>query len=403
MADQAGTALPDGMNIAGHRIEKLLGNGAFGQTYLVRNLNDNSRWVLKEFYPRHSAQRDPRTLEVMPALRESHRFKAAYSAFKNEAEMLRALPPHRYIVGVKGLFRKHGTIYILMELIDGVTLKAYQRSNYHVTEDDLLATLRQIADGLAHLHGHNLLHRDLKPDNIMVNRHGEPVLIDFGAARVLRENQKLTSVFTPAYAPIEQQPVARDVDVHEGPWTDIYALGVVAYEFATGGTKPADAETRLHDIRARKADPYVPCARLAKPGFSASFCKAIDWALGFLPHQRPGVAADWIAALSGGEVSEHSVHRDWQPPPRIEQHNLILVTPANPRRAEPQRRHERDPDPSTDFGGSVLTADETAGGSDRSLSRSDGSLSNIWILIVLVALLAMVVALAVVLGGPASV
>ena len=111
-----------------------------------------------------------------------------------------------------------------------------------------------LASGLAVVHGAGLLHRDIKPSNVMVRAvDGSPVLIDFGAAReqMGRTSRSINNVLTPGYAPVEQYGAAGG---RQGPWTDIYALGALAYAALSGGRVPDDATERILEDRLEPVD-----------------------------------------------------------------------------------------------------------------------------------------------------
>jgi len=139
------------------------------------------------------------------------------------------------------------------------------------------------------VHGAGFMHRDIKPGNIIITAKGAPVLVDFGAARqeVGGKSRSITRVVTPGYAPIEQYSMRGK----QGPWTDIYALGAVAYRAITGDAPP-DATERV------RGDDMPPAAEAAHGQYSASLLRAIDWALAVDEDRRPQGDA-WRRALVG--------------------------------------------------------------------------------------------------------
>lgn len=310
MGDARDGALPTGAMIAGHRIERVLGKGGFSKTYLVREQRAGTVWVLKEYFPERIASRDRNSLEVIPKPGSERAFQATYEAFFYEADLLRQLPRHPHIVSVRGLFKKFGTVYMLLEFVDGVPFKRYLENRDQITQETLLRALDQICSGLEHLHSKRLLHRDIKPENIIVRSSGEPVLIDFGAARAFEVEPGTTSVFTPVYAPVEQQGALSNLNLPEGPWTDLFALGVVCYEFAAG-RRPPSARDRYQEVQNGRPDPYTTCGVFAGAGYSAAFASGVDWALELMPENRPGTVGDWLGALRGQGRPEVSVHDVW--------------------------------------------------------------------------------------------
>jgi non-specific serine/threonine protein kinase len=161
-------------------------------------------------------------------------------------------------------------------------------------ESSLASLIKPIAEGLERAHRVGVLHRDIKPPNILVNENGRPVLIDFGSARFESADATSTKVtfHTPPYAAIEQYVKT----YAQGPWTDIYALGVVLYECVTG-TKPADVLERLH------GDHEKGLADGNWPGYSKTFLAAIDAAMTIKPADRPQSIADWLALFDDASAS----------------------------------------------------------------------------------------------------
>jgi serine/threonine protein kinase len=154
------------------------------------------------------------------------------------------------------------------------------------------ALLKKLAapllDGLAIVHAGGFLHRDIKPENIIVRAHGEPVLIDFGAARnaLGGTTRSLTAVLTPGYAPLEQY----SGEGKQGPWTDLYAFAGVLYRAVTDRAPP-DAVTRL------KGDSVGAALSRARGRYSEPFLRAIQWALDVDEKQRPQSVPQWREAL----------------------------------------------------------------------------------------------------------
>ena len=157
-----------------------------------------------------------------------------------------------------------------------------------------------------------MLHRDIKPPNILVNDDGRPVLIDFGSARFESGDATSTKVtfHTPPYAAIEQYVKT----YAQGPWTDVYALGVVLYECVTG-EKPPEVLERMHGGLGQ------PLAEGNWPGYSETFLKAIDVAMTIRPDERPQSISEWLAlfddsgpASASAPIAErrrpHPVRRD---------------------------------------------------------------------------------------------
>src|SRR5678815_3101016 len=248
-------ALPAGTVLREWRLEQVLGVGGFGIVYKGRGIYFDELVAIKEYFPSAiSERRDGDT--VVPTDSDSEEIHAlGLKKFVEEAKLLWNLSKptrHPNIVSVRSLFEIHGTAYMVMDFEDGVPLSDLVKKHKKFSEADLLALIRPMGEGLERAHRVGVLHRDIKPANILINEDGRPVLIDFGSARFDTADATSTKVtfYTPPYAAIEQYVKTYE----QGPWTDIYALGVVLYQCVTG-EKPADVLERLHGgEEARLAD-----------------------------------------------------------------------------------------------------------------------------------------------------
>ena len=232
----AGDALAAGTRLGEIEIERVLGAGGFGVTYLARDLGLDTWRAVKEYLPRDWGTRRQDGTVGPRTGGDSEDYRWGLERFLDEARIL-ARFDHRHLVRVHRVFEARGTAYMVTEYVEGRTLAAEVASAGPLSEGrvrELLLALTGV-DGLSAVHAAGLLHRDIKPGNVMVRPDGTPVLIDFGAARQAmgRHSRSVTAVLTPGYAPIEQYSVRG----HQGPWTDIYALGALAY-WALGGGCP---------------------------------------------------------------------------------------------------------------------------------------------------------------------
>ncbi|HEY7005181.1 MAG TPA: serine/threonine-protein kinase, partial [Sphingomicrobium sp.] len=177
----------------------------------------------------------------------------------------------------------------------GVSLSKMLKQGRRFNERSLWNILQPIAEGLERAHRVGVLHRDIKPPNILINEDNRPVLIDFGSARFDTAEATSTKVtfHTPPYAAIEQYVKTYP----QGPWTDIYALGVVMYECVTG-EKPPEVLERLH------AGLGKPLADGKWPGYSKKFLAAIDAAMTVKPDERPQTLSDWLAMFGKPGVTD---------------------------------------------------------------------------------------------------
>ncbi len=284
-----GIALPEGVELGKYLIIRKIGQGGFGITYLAQHIKSKEHVVVKENMPMFCAYRSEKTLAIHPL--DDGEAKENYShtltRFVDEARTLARLH-HPNIVRVLEAFEALGTAYYVMPLITGKEL--HKAAPATVDEAWLAPILRTLLGALDYLHGKDLLHRDLKPGNILLQEDGTPIIIDFGTARALQSNRSATMVGTPGYTPIEQ------ITVHgnRGPWTDLYALGATCYRVITGELPP-EANERL----AADEDSYRPLAKRVelRRHFSVDFLQSIDTALAIRAKNRWQSAREWLEVL----------------------------------------------------------------------------------------------------------
>ena len=282
-------ALPMGTVLREWRIEEVLGVGGFGIVYKARGIYFNELVAIKEYFPSSISERDSEDT-VVPIDSEAEEVHAlGLKKFVEEAKLLWNLSTpsrHPNIVSVRSLFEIHGTAYMVMDFEDGVSLSKMLKQGRRFNERSLWNILQPIAKGLDRAHRVGVLHRDIKPPNILITEDNRPVLIDFGSARFDTAEATSTTVtfHTPPYAAIEQYVKTYP----QGPWTDIYALGVVMYECVTG-EKPPEVLERLH------AGLGKPLAGGKWPGYGKKFLSAIDTAMIVKPEERPQALGAWLA------------------------------------------------------------------------------------------------------------
>ncbi|HUP92826.1 MAG TPA: bifunctional serine/threonine-protein kinase/formylglycine-generating enzyme family protein [Solimonas sp.] len=279
--------LPLGTELFEYRIEQVLGHGGFGITYLARDGNLDKIVAIKEYLPGELALRVTGAEVRARSSQTEEAFVWGREQFLNEARTL-ALFDHPNLISVYRFFEANGTAYYVMDFIEGATLGKRLKRDGPLDEAALRGLLVPLLDGLEQVHRAGVLHRDVKPDNIMLRADGAPVLIDFGAARLnLGEmTHSVLSVLTAGYAPLEQYGST----ANQGPWTDLYALGAVTYRMLSG-KRPTDAVSRVHE------DPLVPASMIGRGRYSEPFLRAVDWALSVKPEDRPRSVGEWREAL----------------------------------------------------------------------------------------------------------
>ncbi len=284
-ATEDAIALPPGTRIDDYEIRQWLGGGGFGITYLARDLQLDLPVALKEFFPADCAHRGPGGV-VLPRGHGAEAFQAGLERFVDEARAL-ANFRHPNIVRVLRHLRSHGTACIVMEYERGEPLTHWVARHQPLDEAALMGLMLPLLDGLAQVHAAGFLHRDIKPDNIYVRSDGQPVLLDFGAARRVLAGAAATSIVSPGFAPFEQYHSQGE----QGPWSDLYALGAVMYWMVTG-RKPLEAAARI------QGDKQPLASQLADPErFSPGLLWSIAWAMRPLATQRPQSVAAFREAL----------------------------------------------------------------------------------------------------------
>ena len=265
--------LPEGTLLSGgkYRVEAYLASGGFGNTYLANDMAFNEKVVIKELFIKGVCGRDHATGEVSISLSENRRtFDAQREKFRKEAQRLRKLNnPH--IVRVHDLFDERGTTFYVMDYIDGESLsKRLKRTELPLQESEVMQLLPQVLDALQTVHGQHMWHLDLKPANIMVDRKGNVLLIDFGASKQLRSadgaslSTSSAMSYTPGYAPTEQTEQNME---KFGPWTDLYALGATIYNLLTRQTPPMPSDIDENADEALKLPTAV----------SRKTCELVKW------------------------------------------------------------------------------------------------------------------------------
>lgn len=251
--------LPPYTVLAGkYLLGRVLGKGGFGITYLALAMNLDMVVAIKEFFPSELAARDTRlpggggrTVSVIKE-EDRHYYESDLKSFGQEARNLAKLQKLPGVVSVLDLFFENGTAYLVMEYVEGITLKAYLQSHGNrLDEKTALGLMRPLMESLDEVHRNGIIHRDISPDNILINRDENNkitvTLIDFGAARVTAKNEgkNMTVLLKPGYAPLEQHERGK-----QGPWTDVYALCATLYRMISGKV-PENAQIRRNQDRVR--------------------------------------------------------------------------------------------------------------------------------------------------------
>lgn len=279
-----GTRLQNGR----YTIEQPLSSGGFGNTYLAYDKNLEEHVAIKEFFMKGDTHRGPDSLSVMVSNdTKQSLFDDQRKKFRKEAQRIRELNnPH--IVRVHDLFDENNTSYYVMDFIDGQSLlQLLKKRQGPMTEAEVRAMLPQILNALQEIHKHGIYHLDLKPANIMTDKHDVVKLIDFGASKQLGvDGQGLTSTamcYTPGYAPSEQ--IERNYS-KVGPWTDFYALGATLYHVLTCHIPPSISDLQDQLTAIRKDEDVKPLF-LYPDGLSFPMRNLIEWMMHPTRTERP--------------------------------------------------------------------------------------------------------------------
>ncbi|MES2071492.1 MAG: serine/threonine-protein kinase [Pseudomonadota bacterium] len=279
-----------GTRLGDFEITGIIGEGGFGIVYLAFDHSLRRTVAIKEYMPVALAGRGQDNSVVIRSVKHTEAFGAGLESYINEARLL-AQFDHPSLVKVYRFWKQNKTAYMAMQYYDGRTLKyIVEHQPELISETWLTSMLRSILGALDTLYSAQILHRDISPENIMIQGNGVPVLLDFGAARQVIGGmpQDLTVILKPSFAPVEQY--ADDENLIQGQWTDIYALCAVVYSAIVQKSPPSSVARMIKDPIQRLQD-------LAPPGYSAAFLAAIDQGLNVLPEFRPQSTTEFRALL----------------------------------------------------------------------------------------------------------
>lgn len=289
--------LPIGFQLAEYRIEKILGEGGFGLTYLAVDTHLNKPVAIKEYLPSDWAMRQGNHSVVVRHESKRELYEDGLQGFINEGKTLARFDDTN-IVRVHRYIEANNTAYLVMEYCAGGSLADLLEQRGRLGESEVREFLARIMNSLQLVHDVNILHRDIKPANIMFRDPDTPVLIDFGAARqvTLGRSQMLSAIVTPGYAPPEQYSLSGKF----GPWTDIYALAAVAYHCLTG-ERPLESTARIDEDRLQPLT-----GRLG----NSAFLRALDKGLALRSAERPRTLSEWFASWSADVPGAEHVQDD---------------------------------------------------------------------------------------------
>lgn len=301
-ADVFADDLKQGTQLLGgqYTILGFLNSGGFGITYLAKDSLERTV-VIKECFPNALCRR---STSIVRARSRKHtgELRSFVASFIDEARSLAKLV-HPNIVGVHQVFEDNDTAYMAIDFIKGKDLHdILESTDQAFTPDEIVSLLKKLLSAVEFIHQAGILHRDISPDNILIDEHGNPVLIDFGAAseQVVRATRVLTGrrVVKDGYSPQEFYLTGAE----QSPSSDLYALGATVYHVISGKAPP-ESQRRLALVAEGSPDPYEPLAG-RYPGYPAGFLEAIDKATKVLPRDRIQSASAWLEMIRLGEEAE---------------------------------------------------------------------------------------------------
>lgn len=244
-------------------IGTVVGFGGFGVLYRAWDRKLEHMVAIKEYYPAGMVTRIPGQKEVILYTGKKHdEYKNGLTRFLDEARNTARFSSNPNIVNVFDFFEENGTAYMVMEFLEGVSLKEYiSRAGGRLPWQQAVEIGLRIIDALKDVHGAKILHRDLSPDNVFMCDDGKIKLLDFGAARFtgLDDEKTRTIVLKMGFAPPEQYRSKSQ----QGPCTDIYALGATLYRAITGLT-PDESVNRQDSINHNEGDTLKPMSQFVE-------------------------------------------------------------------------------------------------------------------------------------------
>jgi serine/threonine protein kinase len=348
-ASEAGQSPGVGQSFGRYQIRKILGSGSMGSVFLA-----------------HDSQLDRNVALKVPRFDYDSKGDLSQRLFR-EARAAATLN-HPNICPIYDVSEHAGTCFIAMGFVKGEPLSAYIASKKRQPAREAAKVVRKIALALQEAHAHGILHRDLKPTNIMIDKRGEPIVMDFGVAcwfedqTQTRLTQQGSIVGTPAYMSPEQI----EGRIKIGPTSDVYSLGVLLYQILTG--RCAFEGTVLNVISQVLHQPPPPATNF-RPDLSPELVAVIDRAMCKNPNERFPSMLDFAKALtafvngpSRGESPRKSfsevetIEFDNPKAPRSAYSTAPPILPALPRRTgrpRPQAKKRRNWLPVAVFGGGV--------------------------------------------------
>ena len=284
--------LPAGYVVSGKHpyvLGAALGQGGFGITYIALDMVNGQRVAIKEYFPTHCSGRTGGNTVTAYSHQEDV-FQKGKDRFLDEAKTLKSLSDLKNIVNVLDYFEANNTAYLVMEFLDGSSLKEYAAGHGRFPAQKFLAGIRPLMEDIHRMHERGVIHRDIAPDNIILLPDGQMKLIDFGAARSYVGDKSMTVVVKKGFAPVEQYMSKGSTSS-----TDVYALAATVYYCITGKVPPDSAERQYDD--APLASPSSLGAEITPKQE-----KALLKAMALMQKERTQSVQDFLNQLSANDA-----------------------------------------------------------------------------------------------------
>ncbi len=286
--------LSAGTQIGVYEIKDAAKIGAFDITYRAWNHHMKERVKIREYFPHAFAIRTSNGLGVEPKFpSDKENFEYGLKVFLDQAEMLTQIE-HPNIVAAENILPFNGTAYLIMATQEGAPLSKLVESQAAFAETELKFILTSILDALQKIHEQKMVHGGIQPATILIGKDGEPLLINFAAARlaIAARTPQLADELATGYAPAEQYESANK----SGPATDFYALGATLYVCMTHH-QPVAAQSRILALNQGEPDPMVLPSEFTDIAYSAELLQAVQWMLRPEYNDRPQSAGEILTLL----------------------------------------------------------------------------------------------------------
>lgn len=296
--DEAYLPLHSTLKNGAYLIGRVLGKGGFGITYIGLDTTLLQRVAIKEFYPEKFVRRREQdgSREVIPILEtQKDSFERGMDSFLQEGQTLAKFSSLSAVASVKTFLQENGTAYLVMEFVDGMSVKDYVYTYGVMDPDMVLSMMKPVIRDLQCIHEEHIFHRDISADNLIIDSNGKLTLIDFGAAKqILADNERTNTIlYKPGYSALEQY----SANGKQGAWTDVYGLCASVYYMLTG-IVPESAMERVVD------DTMQSLCDMESLGLSAENKAAIWQGMAVERKDRYQNMAELYQALFGEQISE---------------------------------------------------------------------------------------------------